>query len=158
MADPKDSFPGLSARRVARLASVLPQTRDTWGDRGLLKKKGPFSRLDLLELVVLARLQAALPKAEVPIAWSAARPLLRDRLWDVRSTLVWDAERNKVSLSSKSTEIVKAVVHGRPIRAIPIGDDLRQARESYAAEAAAWARQQAQNDEQGPDLRAAEEA
>jgi hypothetical protein len=108
---------------------VLPQTRDSWVQRGLLPRKSHYSLADLLELVALALILRHLPKGEASRAWKQIRPEIGG-VMGADAAIVWDGQRARVVEGADA--IAGAVLHGRPVQALPIGEALADARQAHA--------------------------
>jgi hypothetical protein len=133
MASEPDRVAGLSARRVGSLTGVRPQTRETWVRRGLLRAAAAYGELDVIEQSVVKALLSTLPKSHVDLVWHELRPQLR-RLGHQAAILVWDEHARAVSVTTNAEELREAVVHGRPVYAMPLGELIIEARRVYRAE------------------------
>jgi hypothetical protein len=139
MARKTDSFPGLSASAVCSLTGVRPQTRETWVQRGLLRSSKKYGELDVMEQAVVKALLATLPKSQVDHVWHELRSRLR-RVVHQNAVWVWDPEARVASEATGGDELHDAVVHGRPVYAIPVGRIAVEARRVYRAEVTAHER------------------
>lgn len=133
MAPKPDSFPGLSASRLCSLTGVRPQTRETWVRRGLLRAARTYGELDVIEQAVLKALLATVPKSQVEHVWHELRPSLR-RLSQGDAVWVWDPETRRATDATDDEALRAAVVHGRPVYALPVGQIAVEARSVYRAE------------------------
>lgn len=139
MARKADSFPGLSASALCSLTGVRPQTRETWVQRGLLRSSKKYGELDVIEQAVVKALLATLPKSQVDRVWHELRSCLR-RVVHQNAVWVWDPEARVASEATGGDELREAVVHGRPVYAIPVGRIAVEARRVYRAEVTAHER------------------
>lgn len=134
-----DSLPGLSASGVCSLTGVRPQTRETWVKRGLLRSAKQYGELDVIEQAVVKALLATLPKSHVDYVWHELRPCLR-RLGHHETAWVWDPQARSASETTSAEQLRDAVLHGRPVYAIPVGLIAVEARAVYRAEIRAYER------------------
>lgn len=134
MAWESDGFAGLSASGVCAITGVRPQTRATWVRRGLLRSEVRYGELDVIEQAVVKELLATLPKSQVELAWHQVQARLREQLVDAGASLVWDPQIREVSVTTSDAELREAVVHGRPVQVLALGQVVVEARRVYRAE------------------------
>jgi hypothetical protein len=125
-----DDSEGFSGRALARAAGVVPQTRDTWVDRGLLTRKERYFLADLLELIALKTVLRYLAKGDAADAWEQIQPDI-GAIKTVDTAVIWDGERGQARIVSGPEAIAEAVLHGRPVQAMAIGAELAEARAAF---------------------------
>lgn len=126
---------GFSAARLCEVTGVSPQTRNEWVKRKLVDRKDRYGQIDVIEQSVLKALLAGeVKKGHVPLFWQQVRVFLRRRVLSEADVLVWDPQERQATFVSTAEETRRAVVHGRSIFAVPIGEVGVRARDRYLKE------------------------
>jgi hypothetical protein len=120
----------LSESLMCRLADVNRQTRRRWLKAGLLSEREDYGLVDLLELVVCNRLTQSLGPSDGRDAWLQVRGLLRRQLPNPSVDVVFSVADHHAQLVSAHADLIAAVRHGRPVRVVQVGEEMRRVQDA----------------------------
>jgi hypothetical protein len=115
----------LSETLLCEIVGCTQQLRQTWVRRKLLpSRKDGYGELDVTELAVLIRLHGSIGPRDTSLIWPATQELLRTEMVRGRWDLVVDLQHKNVEAVRDDEALSEAVRHGRPVRVLPLGDEL----------------------------------
>lgn len=128
-----DTSAGLTEAQICEINGVSQSLRQSWVDRGLLRKapQRGCSLADALALAALRTLFSALGPNDGTICWRELQSELAGVEVDSRLDAVFDAQYKKADLATDGPGLRQLVAHGRPVRVIPLADLRRDVRSAF---------------------------